>query len=53
MMSIAGLALYLALVALFLYALYFVVNKAVLHALRTHAHEQRAAGGTAPYGSSG
>lgn len=43
MMSFTGFALYLIVLALFLYALYFVVNKAVLHALRTHADEQRAA----------
>ncbi|WP_236826728.1 MULTISPECIES: hypothetical protein [unclassified Blastococcus] len=45
MMSLIGLATYLALVGLFLYALYWVVNRAVLHALRTHSAEQRAAAG--------
>ncbi|MDP5182424.1 hypothetical protein QOZ88_07215 [Blastococcus sp. BMG 814] len=43
MMSLIGLATYLALVGLFLYALYWVVNRAVLHALRTHSAEVRAA----------
>jgi hypothetical protein len=43
MMSFTGFALYLTVLALFLYGLYVVVNKAVLHALRTHADEQRAA----------
>lgn len=47
-MSLIGLATYLVLVGLFLYVLYWVVNRAVLHALRTHAAEQRAAAGAAP-----
>jgi hypothetical protein len=42
MMSFSGFSLYLIALAVFLYALYFVVNKAVLHALRTHTEEQRA-----------
>ncbi|MGY1722586.1 hypothetical protein [Blastococcus sp. SYSU DS0533] len=46
MTSLIGLATYLALVGLFLYALYWVVNRAVLHALRTHTAEVRA--GTLP-----
>jgi ABC-type proline/glycine betaine transport system permease subunit len=47
--SLISLATYLALVALTLYALYWVVNRAVLHALRTHHAEVRVA--AAPDGS--
>ncbi|CCG04068.1 hypothetical protein [Blastococcus saxobsidens] len=49
MMSLAGLALYLVFLGLFLYALYWVVNRAVLHALRTHHDEVRT--GATPSGS--
>ncbi|MGY1835052.1 hypothetical protein ACI79P_08075 [Blastococcus sp. SYSU DS0510] len=43
MTSLIGLGIHLALVALILYTLYRVVNRAVLHALRTHHAEVRAA----------
>ncbi|MCZ2820794.1 hypothetical protein O2V63_10685 [Modestobacter sp. VKM Ac-2977] len=39
MLSLAGVALYLTLVAAFFFLLYSVVNRAVLNALRTH-HEE-------------
>ena len=41
MMSLIFLAVYLVFAALFLLALYWVVNRAVLHALRTHHQEVR------------
>lgn len=48
-----GLATYLVSVVLLLYVLYWVVNRAVLHALRTHSAEQRAAGGAEAPGRPG
>ncbi|MGY1848854.1 MULTISPECIES: hypothetical protein [unclassified Blastococcus] len=50
MTSLIILALYLVVVGLFLLAIYVVVNRAVLHALRTHADEQRATTGPSPAG---
>ncbi|WP_346618926.1 hypothetical protein [Blastococcus montanus] len=43
MTSLIILALYLVVVGLFLLAIYVVVNRAVLHALRTHHAELRTA----------
>ncbi|MGY2066679.1 hypothetical protein [Blastococcus sp. SYSU DS0619] len=54
MISLVGLVLPLLLVALLLVALYWVVNRAVLHALRTHHEELRrdaTASGSPPPGS--
>ncbi|NEK85134.1 hypothetical protein GCU60_05070 [Blastococcus saxobsidens] len=50
MLSLIGLLTYLLMVALFLGALYWVVNRAVLHALRSHHEEVRR--GARPQGSS-
>ena len=49
MVSLIGLVIYLVLIALFLVGLYWVVNRAVLHALRTHHEEVRR--GSQPQGT--